>query len=600
MSSLELAVIGNSSVSAMIDDRARIVFASLPRLDSDPTFCSLLRGGEAVGAAPQDGAFSIELRDFANSEQSYIDNTAILHSVLTDEHGGAVEIVDFAPRFDGHNRIYRPPMLIRRITPLAGRPMIRVVVRPMCDYGTTALKPVRGSHHIVYVGGDRPRQRLTTTIPISYIMEERHFRVDQQCWILWGPDEPIDADLEDLCRRHFETTAAHWRWWVRGLSIPFEWQEEVIRAAITLKLCMFEETGAIAAALTTSIPEAPNTIRNWDYRFCWLRDAVFVIRALNRLGVTRTMEQYISFITDVIDVAREGAIQPVYGISRETNLTETIAEGLKGYRGMGPVRVGNAAYTQVQNDVYGSMVLAAVHLFYDQRLLRKPANEELYDQLEFLGKRAVEAYDKPDAGPWELRGSESVHTFSSMMCWAACDRLTRISRVMGRTERTEYWSGKAEHLKMEITRRTWNEQLNCFVSTFDGKDLDASILLMPQIGFISAKDERYIATVDRIGKELRRGDFIYRYIVKDDFGEPETAFLICTFWYIDALAAIGRTIEARDLFTKIMGYRNRFGLFSEDVDPKTGELWGNFPQAYSMVGLINSAMNLSLSWEEAS
>jgi GH15 family glucan-1,4-alpha-glucosidase len=596
---LDLAVIGNSSVAALIDAQARIVFASLPRLDSDPVFCSLLRGGEAAGAAPADGALSIELRGFTSSEQAYLDNTAVLHTVLTDADGGAVEITDFAPRYDMHNRTHRPPMLVRRLKPLAGRPMVRVVARPMGDYGAGALKSVRGSHHVTYFS-DRQRQRMTTTIPVSYVMEERYFRLDEQHWILWGPDEPIDSDLEDLCRRYFETTISHWRLWVRGLTIPFEWQEAVIRAAITLKLCMFEETGAIAAALTTSIPEAPNTIRNWDYRYCWLRDSVFVIRALNRLSVTRTMEQYISFITDVIDIAREGVIQPVYGISREADLTETIAESLAGYRGMGPVRVGNAAYEQVQNDVYGSMVLAAVHLFFDQRLLRKPANEELYDQLEFLGKRAVEAFDKPDAGPWELRGTASVHTFSAMMCWAACDRLKRIARIMGRTDRTEYWSGEAERLKSEIMRRSWSESRNCFVSTFDGSELDASMLLMAQIGFVQASDPRYVATVERIGQELKRGDFIYRYVVRDDFGEPETAFLICTFWYIDALAAIGKTVEARGLFDKIMTYRNRFGLFSEDVDPKTGELWGNFPQAYSMVGLINSAMNLSLSWEEAS
>jgi GH15 family glucan-1,4-alpha-glucosidase len=312
------------------------------------------------------------------------------------------------------------------------------------------------------------------------------------------------------------------------------------------------------------------------------------------------MEQYIGFITDVIDVAREGMIQPVYGISREADLTETTAPAPAGYRGMGPVRIGNAAFTQVQNDVYGSMVLAAVHLFFDQRLLRKPANEELYDQLEYIGRRAIADYDKPDAGLWELRGTAAVHTFSAMMCWAACDRLKRIARAMGRTERIEFWSGHAERLKAEITRRTWSEQRNSFVSTFDGSELDASLLLMAQIGFVQASDPRYIATVERIGAELRRGDFIYRYVVKDDFGEPETAFLVCTFWYIDALASIGRAIEARALFDKILGYRNRFGLFSEDVDPKTGELWGNFPQAYSMVGLINSAMNLSLTWEEAS
>jgi len=293
-------------------------------------------------------------------------------------------------------------------------------------------------------------------------------------------------------------------------------------------------------------------------------------------------------------------IQPVYGISLESDLTETTAPALAGYRGMGPVRVGNAAYYQVQNDVYGSMVLAAVHLFFDQRLMRKPANEELYGQLETLGTLAAKVWNQPDAGLWELRGSAAIHTFSAMMCWAACDRMRRIARVMGKADRTEFWAGEAERLKSEIIRRTWSEKRNSFVSAFDGNDLDAALLLMVQIGFVQASDPRYIATVERIGDELKRGDFIYRYIVSDDFGHPETAFLVCTFWYIDALAAIGRTIEARTLFEKIMGYRNRFGLFSEDVDPKTGELWGNFPQAYSMVGLINSAMNLSLSWEEAS
>ncbi|HVZ02997.1 MAG TPA: glycoside hydrolase family 15 protein [Dongiaceae bacterium] len=599
MSSLDLAVIGNSSVAALIDRRGRIVFASMPRLDSDPVFCALLRGGDAAGVDPADGALSIELRDYASSEQSYLENTAVLHSVLVDKDGGSIEIVDFAPRYDLYGRTHRPPVIVRRITPVAGRPMVKVMARPMSDYGGAACNAVRGSHHVAY-SSERQRHRMTTTIPVSYVMEERYFRLDQQHWIVWAPDEPVEADFEDLCRRYFEMTTANWRLWVRGLSIPFEWQEPVIRAAITLKLCMFEETGAIAAALTTSIPEAPNTIRNWDYRFCWLRDAVFVIRALNRLGVTRTMEQYIGFITDVIDNARDGVIQPVYGISLESDLTETIAESLAGYRGMGPVRVGNAAYYQVQNDVYGSMVLAAVHLFFDHRLLRKPANEELYGQLEFLGERALKSYDQPDAGLWELRGTAAIHTFSAMMCWAACDRLKRIARVMGKTDRTEFWSGEAERLKAEIVRRTWSEKRNSFVSTFDGDDLDAALLLMAQIGFVQASDERYIATVERIGEELKRGDFIYRYVIRDDFGHPETAFLVCTFWYIDALAAIGRTIEARTLFEKVMGYRNRFGLFSEDVDPKTGELWGNFPQAYSMVGLINSAMNLSLTWEEAS
>jgi GH15 family glucan-1,4-alpha-glucosidase len=250
-------------------------------------------------------------------------------------------------------------------------------------------------------------------------MEERHFRLDECHWILWGPDEPVDADLQDLCRRYFETTVSHWRLWVRGLTIPFEWQDEVIRAAITLKLCMFEETGAIVAALTTSIPEAPNTIRNWDYRYCWLRDSVFVIRALNRLSVTRTMEQYISFITDVIDVAREGVIQPVYGISRELGAHR---DDCRGARRLSRHGTGAGRQRRLQPGAERRLWQHGAGrgpLFFDQRLLRKPANEELYEQLEFLGERAVEAFDQPDAGPWELRGTASVHTFSAIMCWAA-------------------------------------------------------------------------------------------------------------------------------------------------------------------------------------
>jgi GH15 family glucan-1,4-alpha-glucosidase len=312
------------------------------------------------------------------------------------------------------------------------------------------------------------------------------------------------------------------------------------------------------------------------------------------------MEDYVRFITDIVDDTRDGGLQPVYGIARESHLEETIAADLPGYRGMGPVRIGNLAYVQVQNDVYGGLVLACTHVFFDRRLIRQSANHALFEQLEAIGRRAEEVFDQPDAGPWELRNSAAVHTFSAVMSWAACDRLAKIAAVLGRTDRVERWRKAADRLHGTILERAWNQQRNSLVSRFDGDSLDASLLLVQPLGFLEADDPRFRGTVVAIGAELKHGDFIYRYVEADDFGRPETAFTICTFWYIDALAAIGRRDEARALFELMLERRNRHGLLSEDMAPATGELWGNFPQTYSLVGLINSAMKLSLSWEEAS
>ena len=395
---------------------------------------------------------------------------------------------------------------------------------------------------------------------------------------------------------------------MRYLSIPFEWQDAVIRAAITVKLCSFEESGAIIAAMTTSIPEAADSTRNWDYRYCWLRDAYFVVHALNRLGVTKTMEDYLRYITNITTIvatAEDGHLQPVYGITQESRLTEKEIGSLAGYRAMGPVRIGNQAYEHIQNDVYGSVILAATQSFFDRRLVR-PGTRRLFERLEKLGELAVKLFQQPDAGMWELRNRERVHTYSSVMCWAGCDRLAKIARRLARDlddpglkSRARYWSKRAADMKAVIGKQAWNKEQKCFVSTFGGKEVDASLLLLHELGFVKKTDRRFAATVRAVEKALRRGDHMFRYAASDDFGTPETAFNICTFWYIEALAALGRTEEARTLFENMLSRRNHVGLLSEDLDPQTGELWGNFPQTYSMVGLINAAMRLSKTWEEA-
>ena len=440
--------------------------------------------------------------------------------------------------------------------------------------------------------------RLTTDVAVTSIVEETPFFLDEAITLFLGPDETVPGVVEEISRHFLHETVSYWQEWVRHLAIPFEWQDAVIRAAITLKLNAFEDTGAIVAAMTTSIPEAPDSGRTWDYRFCWIRDAYFVVDALNRLGVTHTMERYLGYILNIVAGAENGRLQPVYGISGRSVIEERQIESLPGYRGMGPVRIGNEAYRQVQHDVYGSAILAATHIFFDRRLIRDD-DEVLFHRLEALGERAAALFDQPDAGIWELRGVGRVHTFSSVICWAGCDRLARIAEHLGLTDRSEYWRGQAARIHQAICARAWNPTLGSFVATMDGDSLDASLLLLHEVGFLSADDPRFVATVEAIERGLRRGDFIYRYVEKDDFGTPQNAFLVCTFWYIDALATIGRREEARTLFEHVLACRNRHGLLSEDIDPETREQWGNFVQTYSMVGLISSAIRLSLPWDQA-
>ena len=591
MKTLDLALIGNCTVGALIDSKANISWGCFPRFDGDPVFCALLKDSDDFGF------FAVELAECERSEQHYVENTAILVTRLYDRHGGAVEITDFAPRFHQYGRTFRPMMLVRRVKRLYGSPRLTLRMRPACDDGAGRPATTWGSNHIRYVTPTLAL-RLTTDASLTAILQETSFFIEDTVTLLLGADETIHEAASEVGRRFLEETTQYWREWVRTLGIPYEWQAAVIRAAITLKLNAYDDTGAIIAAMTTSIPEAPGSGRNWDYRYCWLRDGYFVVNALNRLGATHTMERYLSYIVNITADTAGRPLQPVFGIDGRAELLEREVAALSGYRGMGPVRIGNLAYRQVQHDVYGSAILAATHIFFDQRLTRR-GDEALFRRLEVLGEQARRYHDQPDAGIWELRGSARVHTFSAVMCWAACDRLARIAAHLGLAERATYWRDQSSVIHETISRRAWNEQRGAFVSVFEGDAMDASLLLLAEVGFLDAGDPRFAGTVNAVEQDLRRGDFIFRYVEKDDFGEPENAFLVCTFWYVNALAALERREEARKLFEKLLACRNRHGLLAEDIDPHSGEQWGNFVQTYSMVGLINAAIRLSIRWDQA-
>jgi len=594
VSSLDLALVGNGTIGALVNPLSEVVWGCFPHFDGDPAFCSLLRQRKGESDF---GFFVVELAEPARTEQEYLVNTPILVTRLYDRAGAGVEITDFAPRFQQYGRMFCPMMLVRRIRRIAGNPRIRVRLRPAQRYGRAPAETTCGSNHIRYAGADLVL-RLTTDASITALTEENPFYLEDTVTMLLGPDETVQGGVADVGRRFLEETAAYWRDWVRSLGIPFEWQDAVIRSAITLQLNVFEDSGAIVAAMTTSIPEAPDSGRNWDYRHCWLRDAYFVVNALNRLGATSTMERYLGYIVNVVAGSADGRLQPVYGLTGRAVPDEEAIDSLPGYRGMGPVRVGNQAYRQVQHDVYGAAILAATHVFFDRRLVRR-GDEVLFRRLETLGDHAARLFDQPDAGLWELRGTPRVHTFSSVMCWAGCDRLARIAAHLGLAERAAHWAAQAARIHQVICDRCWSVTRGSFVATMGGDTLDASLLRLNELGFLSDDDPRFAGTVSAIERELRRGDFIFRYVEQDDFGTPENAFLVCTFWYINALAAIGRRDEARTLFENVLACCNRHGLLAEHVDPRTREQWGNFVQTYSMVGLIGSAIRLSRRWDQA-
>ena len=588
--SLDLGLIGNGTIAALVDPTGDIVWGCFPRLDGDPTFCSLLGGG---------GHFAIELVGAVRHEQEYLPNTAILVTRAYDATGGAIEISDFAPRFRQFGRMFCPMMLVRRVQRLAGLPRLRVQLRPTYGYGRAPRTITWGSNHVRFVSDDgEPALRLTTDVPVTTVLERSTFLLEDAVTLLLGPDETMQEGAGAIGARFLSETTAHWHDWVRSLAIPFEWQDAVIRAAISLQLNVYEDTGAIIAAVTTSIPEAAGSGRNWDYRYCWLRDASFVISALNRLGVTQTMERYLAYILNLIAEGDAASLQPLYGVTGARDVAERIVDSLPGYRGMGPVRAGNAASLQAQHDVYGAAILAATHAFYDHRLVRC-GDFELYRRLEPLGEAAATRFDRPDAGLWELRGSVRVHTFSSVMCWAGCDRLARIAGHLGLLDHATHWRAIADRMHDTICRRSWNPALKSFAATMEGDTLDASLLRLHELDFLAADDPRFAGTVQAIGKQLKRGEFIFRYVEADDFGPPENAFLACTFWYINALFSLGERDEARVLFEHVLSCRNRHGLLSEHIDPRTHEQWGNFVQTFSMVGLITSAIRLSIRWDQA-
>lgn len=582
----DLGLIGNCQVSALVSRSGAIVWACLPRFDSPPIFASLLD-------AQTGGEFSISPADGSAGVQRYLPNTNVLETVFESPEG-SFRILDFAPRFTLHARSFRPTKLVRIVEPLSGTPRIRVKCEPVLGWTKGAPGRTFGSHHIGYLGFPE-ELRLTTDASLSYLNREPFALTKRQHFVLaWGA--PVEEPLEPLCSRFLHETVAYWQTWVKQCDIPPVYQEEVIRSALALKLHCYEDTGAIVAALTTSIPEAPGSERTWDYRYCWLRDAFYTLGAFRLLGHFEEREKFLEFLLNVASSSPDLDLAPLYRIDGRSDLAEVLLDDWAGFEGSKPVRVGNAAATHRQHDVFGEMVLALAPMFLDARF-RAQATPAVLELITRLTRKAIEVAGQPDAGIWEFRSEWRPQTFSSVMCWAAADRMGRIAQVH-RPELQAEFTAAATRLRAEILAKAVHPAGAHLVADYGGTEVDAALLQAVTLRLLDAGDPRMAGTVDAIRRDLEVDGWLRRYRTNDGFGIPVVAFTLCTFWLVEAQAALGRQGEARALMETIRAVHAPLGLFAEDIDPKRGVMWGNYPQAYSHVGMIRAAFAASPRWSE--
>jgi GH15 family glucan-1,4-alpha-glucosidase len=582
----DMGLIGNCQFSALVHRSGAIVWSCLPRFDSEPVFSALL--DEASG-----GRFAVESAGGEMGTQCYLENTNVLETRFSTPDG-SFRILDLAPRFVLFDRVFRPTQILRIVEPLEGTPRIRVSCAPRI--GWSGAEPARsvGSNHVDYEGFPA-RLRLTTDVPASYLDGQPFTLTARRHLVLsWGP--PVEEPLAALASRFLGETLRYWQRWVKQCSVPPLFQKEVIRSALVLKLHCFEDTGAIVAAMTTSIPEAPGSGRTWDYRYCWLRDAYYSLEAFRLLGQFEEREHFINYLFDVADGSPDLRLAPLYRIDGRSDLDERILASWPGFEGHGPVRVGNAAAEHTQNDIFGEMVLALAPVFLDERF-RGERSARALDLVTRLARHGISVAGSPDAGIWEYRKAWRPQTFSSLMCWAGADRMARIATLHAPALASEFGDA-AEALRRIIEADAWSDRAGAFASTHGGHDLDASLLQMATLRFLPPGSPRLGQTIDAIRSGLANGDWLYRYRSVDDFGTPEVAFVICSFWLVDALARTGRNDEARSLMNRIIGALPPLGLMAEDYNPGERRMWGNFPQAYSHVGLIHAAFAASPSWSE--
>ncbi|SFA45802.1 Glucoamylase (glucan-1,4-alpha-glucosidase), GH15 family [Pedobacter suwonensis] len=579
----QTGIIGNCAFIAHVNKNTDISWLCWPRFDSPFVFGSLLdekKGGE----------FSILPQGEFTSHQYYIENTNVLRTEISAEDG-KYRITDFAPRFHLYDRYFKPLMFIRKIEPLEGNPRITIKCEPVCDYGKGKMRSSRGSNHIDYLGCDE-NIRLSTNVSLTYIFDEKAFVLNEPKYLVMTYGQNLEAPIVSTAENFLRETISYWRLWIKHSSIAGFYQPFVIRSALVLKIHQYEDTGAIIAASTTSLPESPGSTRNWDYRYCWLRDSHYVLTSLNHIGHFEEMERYFNYLSD-ISRAEDVRYQPLYGIAGERQITERTLDHLDGYRGEQPIRIGNQAYEHIQNDIYGQVLISMLPLYTDHRFVFSERGDSV-KWIESVLSKIERTIDEKDAGIWEFRNIANVHCYSNLFQWAGAQAALKMAKTIGNEDFERRANLLIEKASAHI-EACYDPERKVYTNAVGSPHLDASTLQLIMMNYLDPASDRAKDHLIALEKELKTEDgLFYRYLHADDFGKPKTTFLICAFWYVEALACVGRTDEAIKEFENIVKYCNHLLLFSEDVDAKTGSQWGNFPQAYSHVGLMNAAYRIAI------
>ena len=579
----QTGIIGNCAFIAHVNKNTDISWLCWPRFDSPFVFGSLLdknKGGE----------FSILPQGEYSSTQYYIENTNVLRTEITADDG-KYRITDFAPRFRLHERYFKPLMFIRKIEPLEGNPRVTIKCQPVCDYGKGRMRASRGSNHIDYLGCDE-NIRLSTNVSLTYIIDEKAFVLNETKYLIMTYGQDLEAPIVSTAENFLRETIGYWRLWIKHSTIAGFYQPLVIRSALVLKIHQYEDTGAIIAASTTSLPESPGSTRNWDYRYCWLRDSHYVLTSLNHIGHFEEMEKYFNYLSDISHNEDE-RYQPLYGVAGEREIIETTLDHLEGYKGEKPIRIGNQAYEHIQNDIYGQVLTSMLPLYTDHRFVFSERSDSV-KWIESVLSKIERTIDEKDAGIWEFRNIANVHCYSNLFQWAGAHAALKMAKTIGNQDfeqRAQILIDKAAaHIEA-----CYDPERKVYTNAVGSPYLDASTLQLIMMNYLDPASDRAKDHLIALEKELKTEDgLFYRYLHADDFGKPKTTFLICAFWYVEALACVGRVDEAIKEFENIIKYCNHLLLFSEDVDAKTGSQWGNFPQAYSHVGLMNAAHRIAI------
>ncbi len=588
-----LGMIGNGRTCALVDALGKIVFCCLPDFDSGTVFASIL--DEERG-----GSFHVEMAGGRVIGQSYQRHTNLLVTTFEGE-SGSFEITDFMPRYTSiaHTGTVNEagPDIVRKISLLRGTPSIRVHFNPQMEYAIGKTKVIRNGGRIkvttrfpenggrgyesMYLWSDLDHHAVMTGGEIS--LQGDHF-----LFLSYHDKVQVpDLDLVDLM---LQRTRSYWMLWAASTHLPNEFREEVLRSALVLKMLQFAPTGAILAAATTSLPETIGEQRNWDYRFCWLRDASMTVAVLHRIGHPAMATGFIDWMLRTVPT-KDDSLQIMYGLRGGKILTEQTLPHLSGYHGSKPVRVGNAAYTQEQHDIYG-VVMDVLHQDLNLRQRTPETLDRVWTSVRSIVRTVEKKWREPDRGIWEIRGEKRHFVLSKVLCWVAIDRAVKIARLLGKHDWAVARDGILQEIHEDISTRGWNAEIGSFTQSYGEPHLDASNLLIAEYGFLDPKDPRFISTVERTQEELSHDGLMFRYRNEDDFGQPKSAFTVCSFWLVKALHSIGRRDEARELLSSLIQAANCHGLYGEDLDFQTRRHLGNFPQAYSHLALINCALEL--------